>query len=124
MQKTESHDDGLTWSIPKDDILPNPGAGFDMVTLPNHDWLIAFNDQEDGRFNLSVAISDDDGKSWKWKKRIEHDDRKENATSSHYPSVIADENGQVHVIYSFHRRDTDNGKTIKYATFPIDWVKR
>lgn len=124
MQKTESHDDGLTWSIPKDDILPNPGAGFDMVTLPNGDWLIAFNDQEDGRFNLSVAISDDDGKSWKWKKRIEHDDRKENATSSHYPSVIADENGQVHVIYSFHRRDTDNGKTIKYATFPIDWVKR
>jgi predicted neuraminidase len=123
MQKTESIDSGRTWSIPKDDILPNPGAGFDMVTLHNGDWLIAFNDQEEGRFNLSVAISDDDGKSWKWKKRIEHDNRKENPTSSHYPSVIADENGQVHVIYSFHRRDTHDGKTIKYATFPVDWVK-
>jgi predicted neuraminidase len=123
MQKTESQDNGLTWSIPKDDILPNPGAGFDMVTLHNGDWLIAFNDQEEGRSDLSVAISDDDGKSWKWKKRIEHDNRKENPTSSHYPSVIADKNGQVHVIYSSHRRDRDEGKTIKYATFPIDWVK-
>ena len=123
MQKTESRDGGLTWSIPKDDILPNPGAGIDMVTLYNGDWLIAFNDQEEGRFNLSVAISDDDGKTWKRKKRIEHDGRKENATSSHYPSVVADANGQVHVIYSYHRRDTVGGKTIKYATFPVEWVR-
>ena len=123
MQKTESRDGGLTWSIPKDDILPNPGAGFDMVTLHNGNWLIVFNDQEEGRFNLSVAISDDDGKTWKWKKTIEHDGRKENATSSHYPSVVAGANGRVHVVYSYHRRDTAGGKTIKYATFPVEWVK-
>lgn len=123
MQRTESTDRGETWSIPKDDILPNPGAGFDMVTLDDGEWLIAFNDQEDGRYDLSVAISDDEGKSWKWKKRIEHDDRKEKATASHYPSVIADSDGIVHVIYSFHRNDTTPGKTIKYATFHKSWVK-
>ena len=123
MQKTESHDNGLTWSIPKDDILPNPGAGFDMVTLPDGDWIIAFNDQEEGRYNLTVAVSDDDGKTWRWKKRIEHDDRGAGATSSHYPSIIADEDGQVHVIYSYHRRGQEAAKTIKYATFPIGWVR-
>lgn len=123
MQKTVSHDQGFTWSIPKDDILPNPGAGFDMVTLKSGEWLIAFNDQEDGRFDLSVAVSDDEGESWKWKRQIEHDARKENPTSSHYPSVIQGEDGQVHVIYSFHRNDTTPGKTIKYAMFPVDWVK-
>lgn len=123
MQKTVSHDNGMTWSIPKDDILPNPGAGFDMVTLANGDWLIAFNDQEDGRSDLTVAISDDEGQSWKWKKRIEHDDRGEKATSSHYPSVIADKDGRIHVIYSYHRRDAEPAKTIKYATFTTDWIK-
>ncbi|HEU5145553.1 MAG TPA: exo-alpha-sialidase [Chryseosolibacter sp.] len=123
MQRTESRDRGLTWSIAKDDILPNPGAGFDLVTLSNGEWLIVFNDQEDGRFDLSVAISDDDGKSWKWKKQIEHDSRKENPSSSHYPSVIAGKDGTIHVVYSFHRGDSTPGKTIKYATFDLEWVK-
>ncbi|MDQ2655865.1 MAG: glycoside hydrolase [Bacteroidota bacterium] len=123
MQRTESHDNGLTWTIPKDDLLPNPGAGFDIVTLSNGDWLMVFNDQEDGRFDLTAAISDDEGNSWKWKKRIEHDSRKDRPTSSHYPSVIAGKDGQVHVIYSFHRNDIKPGKTIRYATFPVSWVK-
>lgn len=123
MQRTESHDNGMTWSIPKDDLLPNPGAGFDVVTLKNGEWLIVFNDQEDGRFNLTVAISDDEGKSWKWKKNIEHDSRKEKPTSSHYPSVISGGDNEIHVVYSFHRNDMEGGKSIKYATFPVSWVK-
>lgn len=123
MQRTESRDNGLTWTIPKDDILPNPGAGFDVVTLANGEWLIAFNDQEDGRFDLTIAVSDDEGKSWKWKKQLEHDSRTEKATDSHYPSVIAGDGGRIHVIYSFHREDIRPGKTIKYATFPLSWVK-
>jgi hypothetical protein len=122
MQRTDSPDNGRTWSIPKDDILPNPGAGFDMVTLENGEWLIVFNDQEEGRFDLTAAISDDEGKSWKWKKTIEHDSREEKATSSHYPAVITD-GDRIHVVYSFHRRDRDGAKTIKHATFPISWVK-
>lgn len=122
MQRTESNDNGLTWSIPKDDLLPNPGAGFDMVTLAAGEWLIVFNDQEDGRSDLTVAVSDDDGQSWRWKKRIEHDERPK-AASSHYPSVIQGRDGLIHVIYSFHRKDQDPPKTVKYATFPLSWVK-
>lgn len=121
MQRTESQDNGVTWTIPKDDILPNPGAGFDMVTLANGEWLIAYNDQEDGRYNLTVAISDDDGQTWKWKRRVEHD-ASERPTSSHYPSVIEGNDGQIHLIYSYHRADKQ-GKTVKYATFKSSWVK-
>lgn len=124
MQRTESRDKGLTWTIPKDDILPNPGAGFDMVTLKSGEWLIVFNNQEEGRYDLTVAISDDDGKTWKWKKQLEHDSRADHPTSSHYPSVIEDENGTVHVVYSFHRNDIKPGRTIKYATFPVGWIKQ
>jgi len=123
MQRTESRDNGMTWTIAKDDLLPNPGAGFDMVTLTTGEWFIVFNNQEDGRFNLTAAISDDEGKSWKWQRRIEHDTTGVKPTSSHYPSVIEGANNIIHVVYSFHRNDIQPGKTIKCASFPIAWVK-
>ncbi len=123
MQRTESRDRGLTWSIPKDDILPNPGAGFDLVTLKTGEWVMVFNDTEDGRHNLTAALSDDGGKTWRWKKVIENDERKQKATSSHYPSVIQGADGRIHVSYSFHRQDIEPGKSIKYVSFPIEWLK-
>jgi len=123
MQRTESRDKGLTWSIAKDDILPNPGAGFDVATMPAGEWVMVFNDTEEGRHNLSVAVSDNEGKTWKWKKSIEHDARIENATRSHYPSVIVGRDGRIHVSYSYHRNDVKPGKSVKYASFPLRWVK-
>ncbi len=125
MQRCTSDDQGLTWTIAKDDLLPNSGAGFDMVTLQNGDWLMVYNATEKGRHDLTVAISDDDGASWKWTKQLEFDDRGEQATSSHYPAVIQGADGRMHAIYSYHHRDRQGGphKTIKYATFTPDWVK-
>lgn len=123
MQRTESHDKGLTWSIPKDDMLPNPGAGFDAVTLLTGEWVMVFNDTEEGRYNLSVAVSEDEGKTWKWKKNIENDLREEKATSSHYPSVIAGADGRIHISYSYHRDDMKPGRSVKYVSFPLSWVK-
>ena len=125
IQVSESKDKGLTWSIPIDTELPNSGAGFDMVTLKSGEWLIVYNDSEKNRHNVVVAISDDDGKTWRWKKYLENDTREEHATRSHYPAVIQGENGMIHVIYSHHYNDKDGGpnKTIKYLTFPVDWVK-
>jgi predicted neuraminidase len=123
MQRTESHDKGVTWSIAKDDLLPNPGAGFDLVTLSTGEWLMVFNDTERGRYNLTVALSDDEGTSWKWKKSIENDTRQEKTTSSHYPAVIEGADGRIHISYSYHRNDISPGKTIKYVSFPLSWIK-
>jgi hypothetical protein len=124
MQRTESHDKGLTWSIPKDDVLPNPGAGFDLVTLSSGEWVMVFNDTEKGRHNLSVAVSDDDGNTWKWKKSIENDTRPEHSTSSHYPAIIEGADGLLHVSYSYHRNDIKPGKSVKYVSFPLSWIKK
>lgn len=124
MQRTESSDRGLTWSIAKDDVLPNPGAGFDAVTLEDGTWLMAFNNTEKGRHNLTVALSDDEGATWKWMKSIEHDTRAAQATSSHYPSVLLGADGRIHVIYSYHRNDVKPGKTIKHVSFSRDWIKQ
>ncbi|HEX6889483.1 MAG TPA: exo-alpha-sialidase [Chryseolinea sp.] len=122
MQRTESRDKGLTWTIAKDDILPNPGAGFDVVTLSSGEWVMVFNDSEEGRHNLSVAVSDDDGKTWKWKKSIENDTT-EKPTSSHYPAIIADSQDRIHITYSYHRNDIKPGRTIKYVSFPMSYLK-
>lgn len=124
MQRTESEDKGLTWSIPKDDILPNPGAGFDVETLATGEWVMVFNDAEEGRHNLSVALSDDEGKSWKWKKSIENDTRAAKSTASHYPAIISGSNGRIHITYSYHRNDIKPGKSVKYVSFPVSWVKQ
>ena len=126
MQQTQSYDGGLTWTIAKDTGIPNPGAGFDMTVLNSGEWLMVFNDQEDGRYNLSAAISDDEGSSWKWKKQIEHDDRGDEATASHYPAVIQASNGAIHAVYSYHHKDRIGGphKTIKHTSFPVSWVKQ
>lgn len=125
MQRTDSEDGGITWSIARDVELPNPGAGFDMVTLSSGEWLIVYNHTEKGRHDLSTAISDNDGKSWDWKKKIELDDRKDKATSSHYPAVIQGKDDMIHIVYSYHFNDKDGAphKTIKYVTFPVSWVK-
>jgi predicted neuraminidase len=125
MQMTTSIDGGYTWSIAKDDELPNPGAGFDVVTLGSGEWLMVYNETESGRHDLTAAISDDEGKSWKWKKKIELDEREDKATSSHYPAVIQGADGTIHTVYSYHHKDRDGGphKTIKYASFTEGWVK-
>jgi hypothetical protein len=125
MQRTESSDNGLSWSIAKDDILPNPGAGFDMVTLKNSDWAMVYNHTEEGRHNLELAISKDEGKSWRWRKSLENDTRGEKATASHYPAIIEGSDDRIHIVYSYHHNDKNGGphKTIKYATFRPDWIK-
>lgn len=126
MQHTVSSDNGLTWTIARDHGLPNPGAGFDMTTLHSGEWAIVYNHTEVGRHDLTIAISDDDGKTWKWQKKIELDLRGKIATASHYPAVIQSKDGQIHVVYSFHHNDRNGQphKTIKYATFSPDWVKQ
>lgn len=109
IQHTQSSDQGLHWSIARDIQLPNPGAGFDMTTLSDETWLIVYNHTEHTRHNLTVAISKDEGQNWRWSKQLEQDDRGKMATSSHYPAVIQGQDGRIHVVYSYHRKDQVNG---------------
>jgi predicted neuraminidase len=125
MQVTSSSDGGYSWSIAKDTNIPNPGAGFDMTTLESGEWIMIYNETESGRHDLTVAISNDEGRSWKWKRKIEHDDRSEQATAFHYPAIVQGSGSIMHTVYSLHYKDRGETahKTIKYASFPIEWVK-
>jgi predicted neuraminidase len=124
---SSSEDNGLTWSPVRDSELPNPGSGADAVTLRNGNWVLAYNDTEDGRHSLAVSISTDQGKTWKYTRHLERDTRGQGiATRSHYPSIIQGRDGSLHVVYAYHHNDRKGrpNKTIKYAQFNEAWIKQ
>jgi len=114
-----SKDKGLTWSTVKDSGLPNPGAGADLVTLANGHWVLAYNDTEQGRHSLAVALSTDEGKTWSPPRHLERG-APGTSPSGAYPSIIQGADGDLHVVYSLH--GSEAGKTIKYARFPASWL--
>ncbi len=113
----KSSDEGYTWSFAKDSNIPNPGASIEILKLKSGNWLLAYNDVDDGRYSIAVALSDDEGKSWKWKKKLEN----KRGGNFSYPSVIQSEDGNIHITYSYQLSDTQ--KSIKYMVFDENWIK-
>jgi predicted neuraminidase len=125
---SESKDGGDTWSdVTKSDVI-NPGSGSDIVTLANGNWVLAYNDVEDGRYSLAVSLSDDEGKTWKYTRHVETEANKpeKERSSFAYPSVIQGDDGFIHVVYSYHQRksNSDKNENIKYVRFTKEWIKQ
>lgn len=131
LHKSESRDAGQTWSPVTDSDLHNPGSGAEITSLRNGHWVLIYNDTERGRNSLMVAISDDEGQTWKWKRQLEYDPAGPEAGAYHYPSIIQARDGTLHASYSYHlnRKDLEKDaegrprrKTIKHAHFNEEWV--
>lgn len=114
---SHSDDEGYSWTYAKESDIPNPGASIEVIKLKNGNWLLAYNDVEDGRYSLAVAVSDDEGTTWKWKRNIEYKKGREFS----YPSVIQAKDGKIHITYSYVSK---NMKSIKYIVFDETWVKK
>ncbi len=112
-----STDEGKSWSFATDSDLPNPGASIEVLRLNSGNWLLIYNDVEDGRYSLAAAISDDEGVTWKWKNHLENT----TGESFHYPSVIQADDGKIHVTYSYFLKE--DKKSIKHVSFFEAWVK-
>lgn len=131
LHQSESHDNGDTWSPVTDSELPNPGSGAEVISLRNGHWALIYNDSERSRNSLAVSISDDEGKTWKWKRHLEFEPPSPEASAFHYPSIIQARDGSLHASYSYHlnRKDVAKDatgqpmrKTIKHAHFNEEWV--
>jgi len=122
----ESKDEGETWSFAYDLEIANSGTGLEVQILRDGRWLLINNDTETGRWRLTLSLSDDEGRSWKWARALEADERAEGARSSfHYPSIIQGADGMIHATYSVflnHLKEGEPRKTIRYARFSPDWV--
>lgn len=131
LHMSESRDGGKTWSPVVDSSIPNPGSGAEVISLRNGHWALIYNDTETGRNSLAVAISTDEGQTWKWKRHLEYDAPGAEAGAYHYPSIIQAKDGSLHASYSYHLnrkdlpQDSDGQpakKSIKHARFNEAWV--
>jgi predicted neuraminidase len=129
LHQSSSKDRGETWEPVTNSEQPNPGSGAEIMRLQNGHWLLIGNDTERGRNQLAVQISDDEGKTWKWKRYLE---KSEHAYDQfHYPSVTQARDSWIHATYSHHLgapnlpKDVDDdpaAKSIKHVRFNEAWV--
>ncbi len=109
---------GESWSPAIDTNIPNPGSSLEALVLRDGRWVMVYNDTEDGRHSLAVALSDDEGKTWKWKRHIGKSGNREKSFA--YPSLIQGADGMLHLTYSYK----EQGKaTIRHCTFSADWIE-
>jgi predicted neuraminidase len=111
-----SEDGGYSWSYAEKTDLPNPGASIEVIKLESGNWLLVYNDTDDGRYSLAAALSDDEGKTWKFQRKLEN----RAGGSFSYPSVIQAKDGKIHVTYSHHL--PEERKSIKHITFKEKWI--
>jgi len=127
LHQSESRDRGVTWTPVTDTALPNPGSGAEVIALANGHWALIGNDTETGRHRLTVQISDDEGRSWRWRRSLEDDSPGPSAGRYHYPSLIQSRDGSLHATYSHHRPPAEKGgapeKTIRHVRFDEAWVQ-
>ncbi len=113
-----STDDGESWSPAIDTTIPNPGSSLETIALKDGRWVMVFNDTEHGRHRLAAALSDDEGKTWKWKRHIGRSKNREKSYA--YPSLIQAVDETLHLTYSYREKD---GATIRHCTFSADWIQ-
>lgn len=112
-----SNDDGETWSVARDSDIPNPGSSLEVVVLRDGRWVMVYNDTEDNRHSLAIAMSDDEGATWKWKRRLEYSPNRE--FSFAYPSVIQTRDGRLNLTYSYAK---PGAESIKHTTLDVEWI--
>ena len=131
--QSESRDRGETWGPVTDSSLPNPGSGAELIGLRNGHWALISNDSERARNSLCVQISEDEGRTWRWKRHLEFEPEAPDAGSYHYPSLMQAKDGSLHATYSYHLstrgkpRDAAGEvatKSIKHAHFNEAWVMK
>jgi predicted neuraminidase len=115
-----TQDTGLTWPSPAKTTLPNPNAAITGVEI-NHgkQFLMVFNNDPEERGHLTLAISGDQGASWRpihtfelWDQETEHKNQ-----GYSYPSLIQTKTGGFHLVYSW------NVEKIKHVYFNRSWLE-
>ena len=124
-----SRDNGETWTEAEKTSLPNPGSSVAALALCTGEWLLIGNDTEQGRHQLAVWLSDDEGRTWRVARYLERD--AEGRGRYAYPCAIQARDGTIHVTYSYALERDDlprdemgrpKRSAIKWARFDREWL--
>lgn len=114
---SQSTDDGESWSPAVDLDIPNPNSSLEVIALQDGRWVMAYNDTEEERESLALAMSDDEGATWKWIRHLE----RTAGGMFHYPSIIQSRDGLIHLTYTY-QPGKDSDKSIKHVVLDADWI--
>ncbi|MHA1821201.1 MAG: exo-alpha-sialidase [Promethearchaeota archaeon] len=140
MYYSESLDNGNTWSDAKPYILPNPGGAFHWMRLKSGNVAIVYNhapvkDKIGFERNpLTIALSEDEGRTWKYRRNIMIATEKEvHQRIGGYPTMTQGPDGRIHITWSFsyqHKLEgTETNITelnltdILYTNLTEEWIK-
>jgi len=110
VMRSVSVDNGETWQAVEDIPIQNPGASLHMLKLQDGRWLMVNNNLEEGRNQLHLNLSEDEGKSWQTLMIIEESEKPSDSFS--YPTLIQAASGLVHLSYSYR---SNNQKSIVHT---------
>ena len=130
--------DGCEWAAPMPTQLPNNNSSIQAIRLNDGHLAIAFNNSSHfvgkgkpstgPRKPLTVALSEDEGKTWPWVRDVEtggpesdnkgHFPEKSGRQEYSYPSILQGPGGKIYVAYTY-RRDG-----IKVVSFDESWLRQ
>ncbi|CAL9353930.1 sialidase family protein [Streptomyces sp. enrichment culture] len=134
-----SHDAGRTWSPPVPTELPNNNSAVQLTRLRGGALALVYNHAslERGEYRwvgqgatrrkkalrtpLTLALSDDDGRTWPWRRDVQcaDDEYRESELGYSYPALVQSRHdGRLHLAYSYLR------KAVKHVTVTEDWIRR
>jgi predicted neuraminidase len=111
-----SSDNGESWSLARDTDIPNPGSSLEVIAIRDGRWVMIFNDTENGRHRLALALSDDEGRTWKWKRTVETAGA--GRAGYAYPSLIQAVDARLHATYTF----SEGRNSIKHIVVDPEWI--
>lgn len=101
LHESYSHDQGKTWSLPRESSIKNLSARFFIRRLQSGKLLLVKNGPVDVRLprrsNLCAYLSSDDGETWS--KPLLLDDRFQVS----YPDGFQAPDGTIHILYDWNR---------------------
>jgi len=114
-----TRDAGAHWSEPVKTALPNPNAAVAGVLLAGGPLVLAFNNAEENREGLSLALSSDFGETFRVARNLEGEALLPRAPVPEYsyPWIMQDRAGDVHVLYTWGR------SRIKHVVFNRAWLE-
>ena len=114
IQESVSYNGGRTWSAARPNGLYCANSRFYVGRLASGNLLLVANDHPTSRTNMTVFLSEDDGKTWPYKLVL---DTRPGIT---YPDAVQSPDGMIHVIYDRNR----NGKSeILWTSFTEEDLK-
>ena len=98
---------------------------FSMIAITGN-WAIVHNDIEEGRHRLSVWLSQDEGKTWPYRK-ILINGSPGSEVRGHYPAIIQGSDGTIHISFTNQTAGKDGQPAIKnivHACFSEKWLMK